>query len=115
MVPSCKNRYKDITSECTFKNCKRDGGSVFFDEKNKIVYLNLLITPTVTNAWTDIISLPEKYAPIDIGSNPAGTQITASVFWAYIINNTTIVRGAITSGSQIIVQGYYMLKDFMEA
>lgn len=119
MIPQCKKkkkRYKDITSECTFINCTHDGGTVFVDEKAKIVYFNLMLTTKVTNAWIKIMELPEKYDPVDItGTSGSGCSITASVFWASVSSNKVIVSGAITAGKQIALQGYYHLKDFLDA
>ena len=117
MVPICKKkRYKDITAECTFVNCTHDYGTIFVDEKAKIVYFNLMITTKVTNEWIKILELPEIYAPVSItGTSNVSCAIIASEFWASVSSNKTIVSGAITAGKQITLQGYYMLKDFMNA
>lgn len=117
MIPQCKKkRYKDITSECTFVNCTHDGGTIYVDEKDKIVYFNLMLTTKVTNGWIKIMELPGKYATVDItGTSGGGCPITASDFWASVASNKVIVSGAITAGKQIGLQGYYMLKDFMNA
>lgn len=117
MTPKCKTKkYKDITSECTFTNCTHNAGSVFYDEKAKMVYFNLMITLNATSGWGKILELPEKYAPIDItGTTGGGSSITASVFWASVSSNKVIVQGELTSGKQIALQGYYLLKDFLDA
>lgn len=117
MIPQCKKkRYKDITAECTFFNCTHDYGTIFVEEEAKIVYFNLMITTKVTNGWIKILELPEKYAPISItGTSNVSCQIAASDFWASVSSNKVIVRGAITAGKQITLQGYYFLKDFMNA
>lgn len=117
MIPQCKNKkYKDITSECTFTNCTYNAGSVFCDEKAKMVYFNLMITLNTTSGWGKILELPEKYAPTDItGATGGGASITASVFWASVSSNKVIVQGELTSGKQIALQGYYHLKDFLDA
>lgn len=117
MIPQCKKKkYKDITAECTFFNCTHDYGTIFVDEEAKIVYFNLMLTTKVTNGWIKILELPEKYAPISItDTSGGGCTITASEFWASVSSNKTIVSGAITAGEQITFQGYYFLKDFMNA
>lgn len=119
MIPQCKSkkkRYKDITAECTFINCTHDYGTIFVDEKAKIVYFNLMLTTKITNGWTKILELPGKYAPIDLtGTDGGGCTITASQFWASVSSNKVIASGAITAGKQIALQGYYHLKDFLDA
>lgn len=119
MIPQCKSkkkRYKDITAECTFINCTHDYGTIFVDEEAKIVYFNLMLTTKTTNGWTKILELPGKYAPIDLtGTDGGGCTITASEFWASVSSNKVIASGAITAGKQIALQGYYHLKDFLDA
>ena len=119
MVPVCREGlYKDITSECSFVNCTHDYGKVFVDTERKMVFFNLMLTINITYEWGKVLKLPSKYAPTDItGSDGGGCSITGSVFWASVVSSedSVVVQGAITAGKQIALQGYYHLKDFLDA
>ena len=107
MIPQIKAGMKDITSQCNFINCTFDGGRVLVDETSKIVYLSVMITPTVTNSWKTIIELPVSAKCLPVVESQSGTGIIASEFWAYNLDDKVEVRGSITSGNQIIIQGFY--------
>ena len=118
MIPNCRNIYKDITSECTFANCTHDYGKVFVDTERRMVFFNLMITIKTSSDWGRILKLPSKYAPTDIvAASGGGCSITGSVFWASVVSSedSVVIQGAITAGKQIALQGYYHLKDFLDA
>lgn len=116
MVPICKKkRYKDITAECTFVNCTHDAGTIFVDEKRHIVFLNVMVRFTVTNGWETFLEIPAKYACTPLIAAQKSSPITATEFWIYQSGDKNVVKGALTKGTQIVIQGYYMLDDFMNA
>ena len=116
MVPICKKkRYKDITSECTFVNCTHDAGKIFVDEKRHIVFLNVMVTFTVTNSWGTCIEIPAKYACTPLIAAQKSSSITATEFWIYQSGDKNVVKGTLTKDTKMAIQGYYMLDDFMDA
>ncbi len=116
MIPQCKKKmYKDITSECTFVNCTHDGGTIFVDEKRHIVFLNVMVTFTVTNGWGICLEIPAKYACAPLIAAQKSSSITATEFWVQPSGDKNVVKGVLTKGKQVSIQGYYMLDDFMEA
>lgn len=116
MIPQCKKKkYKDITAECTFVNCTHDGGMIFVDEERHIVFLNVMVTFTVTNGWNTCLEIPAKYACKPLIAAQKSSQITATDFWVQLSGDKNVVKGALTKDKQITILGYYMLDDFMEA
>ena len=116
MIPQCKKKmYKDITSECTFVNCTRDGGTIFVDEERHIVFLNLMVRFTVTNVWGNCLEIPAKYACKPLIADQKSSQITATLFWIQPSGDKNVVKGELTKDKQVTIQRYYMLDDFMEA
>lgn len=116
MIPQCKKKkYKDITAECTFVNCTHDTGTIFVDEKRHIVFLNVMVTFTVTNDWETLLEIPAKYACTPLIADQKSSSITATEFWIYQSGDKNVVKGALTKGTKMAIQGYYMLDDFMNA
>lgn len=116
MIPKCKEtQYVDITSQCTFVNCTHDGGTIFVDKKNKIVYLDLMMSFSVTSVWGNVLEIPAEYVAKPIIESQQSTNITATNFWIQPSGEKNVVKGELTNGKQITIQGYYFLKDFMDA
>lgn len=115
MIPKCKEtQYVDITSQCTFVNCTHDGGTIFVDKKNKIVYLDILITFSVTNAWENVLEIPAEYACKPIIEAQQSTAIAATNFWIQPSGEKNVVKGELTNGKQVTLQGYYFLKGYLD-
>lgn len=117
MKPNCKtSKIKKITDECSFINCTKDGGEIYFSEEKKIVFFNLLLTINVTSSWNSIINLPKKYACQPLIESAQSSSITGTVFWIQpdTTNSYNTVLGELTAGKQIVLQGYYFLKDFLD-
>ena len=100
----------DITSQCSFVNCTLIGGKIYADKIKGIVYIQVQLDIKTTSGWGNLIYIPLDYAIEPTIPAHAGALIAATEFWAYNTVNNVQVRGAYTSGTNIGIAGYYLMK-----
>lgn len=100
----------DITSQCSFVNCTLIGGKIYADKIKGIVYIQVQLDIKTTSVWGNLIYIPLDYAIEPTIPAQAGALIAATEFWAYNTVNNVQVRGAYTSGTNIGLVGYYLMK-----
>lgn len=100
----------DITSQCSFVNCTLIGGKIYVDKVKGIVYIQVQLDITATSEWGNLIYIPLDYAIEPIIPAQAGAGIAATQFWGYNTVNNVQIRGAYTSGTNISILGYYLMK-----
>ena len=100
----------DITSQCSFVNCILIGGKIYVDKVKGIVYIQVQLDITATSGWGNLIYIPLDYAIEPTIPAQAGAGIAATQFWAYNTENNVQIRGAYTSGTNILISGYYLMK-----
>ena len=96
--------FKDYTSQCTFKNCTLKSGKIL--KFGRLVIIQITITPTITNEWSQICIIPEELYPLAISGN--GTAIIGSDFWVYTDNG---IMGPITANETTAIVGIYVSKS----
>ena len=100
----------DITSQCSFVNCTLIGGKIYADKIKGIVYIQVQLDIKTTSGWGNLIYIPLDYAIEPTIPAHGGALIAATEFWAYNTVNNVQVRGAYTSGTNIGIAGYYLMK-----
>ena len=93
--------FEDYTSQCVFKNCTLQAGKIM--KFGRLIIIQILINPTVTNEWTQICTIPGSLYPLAISGT--GTAIIGCDFWVYTDNG---IMGSITANHATTVVGIYL-------
>lgn len=97
---------EDITSQVTFNNCTLTAGKIMVDRKNRILYFQIAILPTVTSDWKQVMVLPSDINILDI--QDGGVPLGSAPFWVY--NYKHEIVGSITKDSKLFITEMLLLQ-----